>query len=859
MADTIMLKGLFDRPINPDVQSGAIAALSSGYTCLDGTDPNCTSQSFTAVCDPGYYMDVNGFCVPAITFSGAPQSPPSTSSTGTDYIDNGGANVIVNNTVTLSDNTVDQLATAVNQGIQDAANATNQVVQAAEKGIQGEIKEDTDAITNGVTIAGKNLGDEVTVVTTALAASTAATVATVGSSINGLLSDVKGVLDPILTSIASVVDHINSEVQLINDTLIQPIATLYNTTIGTISTLTAAIETDLHNGISGLLAIPGQLADQLGSFDATLDRTVQQLGTTNLETVKSGIDYQGEQLPGPFSAAFASALGGKTLAGSLQTTFTNSVSLSSESLSQVSAEAIQALGPLLQSLLSSVFNTFKSSFDTAHSDWSKVESVFIPLLDGILTVFTTFTSMGALAAPLIDAAEQQARLLVPTTKLDPATVIEAMKRQFLSTEQGINEIQTYGFDSTRIQVMQDLSVFLADVNVALDWWYRGIISDVDFASNMNDHGITPEDQTAIKTGSIRLPAVGEFVRWLNYGLITADQFTANLKVLRYDDAQIQAVVDSYQDTASPQALATLDGLLNNSNIGWLSSSLNTPIPDRVTTAGQQANLRPDAVQYLWLQHWNLPSVQLFIQAYYRGIRTLTELQARFAIDNIPKELWDDLIEVNRPLIPFRTIPTLAKTGLITPAQAQTKLAAHGFSLEDQQILTASVAAKAASATATTAAQIHSLSLANAKELWAIGGIPDSEYAELLVAHGYTTDEATLQMQADKITAAVKAQKQVLSDTLAEVEAGMLTLDTAITQLQTQGFTAAQIATFQGKVAKASKSGAKHPTIAQMDKMLTAGFITMDQYESELKVQGWADPWLSALVSLVTPPATASAS
>jgi hypothetical protein len=845
-----MLQGLFDRPI-VNAKQAAVTALDSGYQC----DPD-TQDCSISPCDagiPGYFVDITGVCVaiPGFFQSGGgnttnPNPPVTTSS---DSI--GPAEVIVNNTVQVTDQSIQSLSDAVNQGILQAAANTDQIINAANKSIIGEIQEDTDAITQGIGAAETNLGKEVTIVSTALAASTATTVAAIGASTNSLLNDIKGTIEPILANISSVIDSINKDVQEIYDQFLQPLLTLYNSTIGTIATLTQAIEQDLKDGISGLLLIPGQLADQLASFDASLQRTVEQLGTTNLETVKSGIDYQGEQLPGPFSAAFASALSGNTVGKTLTTTYADTVGLSSESLSQVSAEAIQGLGTLLEQLLSSLSSTFQSSLSKSQESWQEAKSLFVGLLDGILTLLTTVTAMGSLAAPLIDAAEQQARINVPTTKLDPATIIGAMNRQFVSTEQGISELQTFGYDTTRIQVLRDLSVFLADVQQALDWWYRGLITDDDLAANLNDHNIEPADQTALKAGSIRLPSADEYVRWLNYGFINQDQFTGGLKVLRYDDAQIQAVLATYQDASTPQAVATLDGLLNNSNIGWLSNTLTTPIPERVTDAGMRANLRPDAIQYLWLQHWNLPSVQLFIQSYFRGLRTLTELQARFAIDNIPQELWDDLIEVNRPLIPFRTIPTLAKNGFLSEAQAQAKLAAHGFSLEDQQILSASVAAKTSTASPTVAATAHALSLANAKELWALGGISDTQYQDLLEAHGYTADEATLQMQSDRINAAVKAQKQTLSDTLAEVEAGMLTLDAAITQLQGQGFTQAQIATFQGKAAKSMKSNAKHPSIAQMDKMLSAQLITLDQYTSELQVQGWADPWLSALVGLVS--------
>ncbi|MDR5730678.1 MAG: hypothetical protein RB191_24980, partial [Terriglobia bacterium] len=718
------LKGLFDRPISSPIDANnplvkqAIARLHSAYQEGDG------GTGF-ADCPPGYLPNAYGGC---------DADPTSASNSGggggsfaggdgggssTTVIDQTGGpvSVTVNNAVNVTDTGIQQISDQITQAIQNTAQQTQQLVDNLNKSIVSNIQEESDSIQSAVKIADVNLADQVSITTAALATSTAATIGTTAKSISDEISAVKDTITPILTSITGFIDKISAEVQQINDSFVQPLLNVYQSTIGTIATLTTAIEQDLHDGISGLLKIPGQLADQLGSFDATLDRTVQQLGKTNLETSKSTVDYFGQQIPKPLGDAMSKALAGVTLSNQLTTTFTNSVAITSESLAAVSSEAIGGIGNLLKEMLHILASTFESSFNQLHADWSSVGSAFVGLLDGALGLLTTLTAMGALASPLIDAAEQEARALVPTTKLDPATVIQAMKRGFLSADAGLKEMQAKGLDATRVQVLTDLGVFLADVNQALDWWYRGIISDTDLEENILAHGITAVDGAAIKAASVNLPNASDLLRWLNFGIISQDQFSANMKVIRYDDAQIQAILSTYQEHETPQTLSTLDGLLNNSSAGFLNSTLNIPVPDTVALAGQRAGYHPDLTRYIWLNHWQLPSVEQFIQAYFRGLRTRTEVEQRMEIANIPRELWDDVLKTNSALIPYRSIPSFITNGWMTPEQGQAELAAHGFDLAHQELILKAVKPPKDTTNATAANAIHTLSVANARELW----------------------------------------------------------------------------------------------------------------------------------------------
>lgn len=862
MAGIKLLAGLFDRPINPI--SSQVAAPTRALPDPVPLPPRVAPVSIPAA-PVTHYVD-SSYCVVN------PDDPLC-------YVDGGGGGgtTIIKETPTTTIVTTNNYPAPLSQTIQNTINVTDQGVQSVSDAVTAAIdKASQDAadiakstsdtvgtaignlankIWTSVQAAFSNIGDLLTALLSSVWDHLKDIFGAIADNLSAWLKDIKDFLGPILTQVASVLDAVTKQVQLINDTLIKPIADIYNTTIKTITSLTVAIEQDLHDGLSGILKIPSDIANGLGSLDATLDRSITQLGTINKATVTSSIDYLGTVLPHPLSAALASALGGTNTTGQLKTTFSQPIALTSESLSQVSAQAISALGNLLKDILHTIGTTFASSFDQMHADWSSVGGAFTGLLDGILTLLTTVTAVGSLAAPLISVAEQEANTLVPTRKLDPGTVIDAMKRGFINAQQGLAEIKTSGLDATRIQTLIDLSLFLADTNLALDWWYRGFIGDSDLDANLSANGLTPADQDALKASSIYLPTMGDLQRWLNFGIITPSEFADNAHRLRYDDQQIDTILKTYQEFADCSAMADLDGWLASSDASFLDATSKIDPPASVIAAGARQGLHPSAVQYIWDAHWELPSVDTFIENYFRGIRTLTEVQARMRIANIPRELWDDLIVAKRSFIPHRSVPNYISKGWMTVEQGKADLAAQGFDEQHIQIIIASAKPPATPTTTTAATAVHTLSLASARTLWEDGALLDQQYHDLLVAHGYTDALATAQMQADKLAQHVKLTKQTLADYTAQVEAGVLTIDDATSQLYQQGFTAAQVAKFQITVQKSLKTGSKHPSLADLDKFLKAQLISLDQYKSELQLQGWNDPWLTAFLGLVSDPTT----
>ncbi|MDR5730666.1 MAG: hypothetical protein RB191_24920, partial [Terriglobia bacterium] len=181
--------------------------------------------------------------------------------------------------------------------------------------------------------------------------------------------------------------------------------------------------------------------------------------------------------------------------------------------------------------------------------------------------------------------------------------------------------------------------------------------------------------------------------------------------------------------------------------------------------------------------------------------------------------------------------------------------AHGFDLAHQELILKAVKPPKDTTNATAANAIHTLSVANARELWSEQAITDQQYEQVLIAHGYDSTTAGLQLQADRVSAHIKAQKAELADLSAQVELGVMSLDDASAQLVRDGFTTPQVNRFQLTLVKKLAVAQKTPGIPDLTKFFKAGLITIDQYKTALIQLGWQDPWLTAYLGLVSNPAT----
>lgn len=228
-------------------------------------------------------------------------------------------------------------------------------------------------------------------------------------------------------------------------------------------------------------------------------------------------------------------------------------------------------------------------------------------------------------------------------------------------------------------------------------------------------------------------------------------------------------------------------------------------------------------------------------------------------------------------------------GFISPAEYGARLTAAGFAGADVAILQGLVqqkldAAKDAAAKRTAAAaalQKKGLSLAEEEKAVKAGVQTLDDYKSFLTAQGFNAGDvailastlaasisatAAAQQQADQANAQPAGKGLALSQLEAAVVAGIRPIDEYRQLLITQGYDALSVDTLvqllQGKVDDAAAARAKHAqvaqatagkvlSLAQVERAVILGTVTMDAYRAYLAEQGYSDDDVALLVGNLT--------
>src|SRR6266566_6582280 len=99
--------------------------------------------------------------------------------------------------------------------------------------------------------------------------------------ITDVLGDVKDTLGGLVSTVSDTFHQLNQSVQDINENLIKPIVGPITGIIEQYRTLHDELTRDLHSGIQGILNIPTDIANAMGSVDATIQRSIATMSTVN--------------------------------------------------------------------------------------------------------------------------------------------------------------------------------------------------------------------------------------------------------------------------------------------------------------------------------------------------------------------------------------------------------------------------------------------------------------------------------------------------------------------------------------------------------------------------------------------------
>jgi len=725
---------------------------------------------------------------------------------------------------------INNVGSAISDGLSAQETAIANVPTLTAQAIQSGLDAAVGAITDFTNGAFGSIGDTISNIFGGIKD----VLVNIGTTIyNGIVGAI-GALGTLLNDIfGGIKDKISELIQAIKDngaSAIIPVIQLIVTEMVNIENIIAAIRTDLHAGMAALVLLPVQIASSLGSLDATLNRALQQLGVATMPRVTTDVTLGGV----PFSPSFAS---------SLEQSLTPNLGL--DSFATLASNIISLREACEFGHIGSVYEKFQAYFNSWPQWLQVIASIPFATIEWILVT-------GDVLIKQLKLAEEQANLACPIEKLQPRDAVTANIRGILMDADYKQELKLQGYDDTRATVLRQIASANLDVGVALDSWNRGTISDLDLHKALSDVGYSDSQIAILKAHSVAVPTVDDVLRWFRLGAVNEATARGVLSQLSISTAQQDLIFQTFRTPPATAQHIAVSGRLDALQANYPSRLLGADIPQPILDAALIEGITADNAQLMWQQHWEFPSYLVIIQSMFRLFRTENEVRSAMTAENIPSEFHDELIKLQRPLIPFRSIPSFLKAGVMRPDQAVIELNAHGFDpLHIGWIM--DYATKSAKTPATGAqATIQSLSLQAARTLFDDGAISRDQYISVLEAHKYTPDLAAAQADAEDLSNHTKERKQLIADLVDEVAGNFITLDDALTQLHQFGATQVEIARFSKAARTALRSAAKHPSISDLKLFLKAQIMTLDQYRTELAAQGWTDPWLSNFVALETP-------
>jgi len=723
-----------------------------------------------------------------------------------------------------------------------------------------------DAITNAISASADNIANTLSGVTTSILGGLSSFVGQLGTFVNSAFSGlgdtlsnavagignvladvVKGlvgglkdaiealgsVIGDIAVAIRSSVSDLIAAIRENGVSAIIPVLQLIATQIGNVRGIIAALHTDIALGVQSILLLPTQIHDSLASIEATFKRALQELGIKTMPKIDTGVVFDDLPLPAQFLQSIHAFVSDPGLLPSIGSLFPN-----------LSSSVIGCFDPTIMASISRIKQ------DAANAPiWMKW------IWWGLMDVFIASATVISYGKKLIEEGDRVVNKLCPVKELDPFDAVQANLRGLFSGGEYHDELLAQGYSTHRADILRALATNRLQVDVILDGLFRGNISDNSATDQLHALGYTDDQVSILKANAHLIPNLEDILRWKDYGVIDESTARGLMSVLRLEPAFQDRVLQSYQAQETVNDEILTNGRKEASGLGFLADTFGGETPSEVLSAATRERLTSGNVRLKWMEHWNLPSYLTIIQSYFRNFRTLDSVQNIMRCESIPPEFWDELIKLQRPLIPFRSLPGFLAAGIMSEADVVLELSAHGFDpLHIEWIL--KYAAKSKKTPASPAATaLANLSLQTAKTLFEDGVITQDQYKSILEAHKLTPELADLQIQAELLSLHAKQRKVQIETFVEEVLVGQITIDDALAQLHQQGFTQAEILSFQTKVRKQQASSVKHPSIAELRIFIKAQLISLTQFKNELQLQGWRDPWLTAWVALETPPPT----
>jgi hypothetical protein len=642
-----------------------------------------------------------------------------------------------------------------------------------------------------------------------------------------LLGGIKDTLGGLVSTVSDTFHSISGTVQSINENLIKPITGPITSIMENYKALQAGLARDLHSGIGGLLRVPTDIANAMSSVDATMQRTVSMLGAQNYDLVAKQV------VPGlASSGTVAMEQNRAAIAAGLEKYGSDERDHHIKHLNE--NPEVEDLDRLANTIL----GVLKGEYGLAGR-----------IAGTVIDVFMMMASLLVFQEPKNEAYHQIGRRKWPTTPLEIADALAAMRRGILSREDATYELGGHGLNADRIATLEALERLLPADDAVLDWKARGILDVHGVTQVLTAKGWREDDIARLIQAHKRLPDAAQAISWYHRGRLTIEELYDIMRAFDMREADIaRAEEGSWLLPGAADVFTYIDrkaAIVGND----APISLNTEPEDAVIDALKQIGIPRRTADMLWVNHFQLLPPALAVIAWFRRYINLNQLEGFLGAAGIAKEQWQNFIDLQRPLLPARSIPAYVAAGVVTEGEGMDMIRAQGYDEVTAKRIIDFALHKAHAVTSKVAGELHGLTVSTVTDLYKAASLPKAEALAMLGELGHSAEAAQLELHLIDIRQLHAERQGDAALIVAQALAGSLSFEQAQAQLSTLGLAASEMAKYVTQLHKLLQARTKLPSEAQVLGMYKHAIMSREDAAATLHLMGYSDVWTERLIKL----------
>lgn len=332
-------------------------------------------------------------------------------------------------------------------------------------------------------------------------------------------------------------------------------------------------------------------------------------------------------------------------------------------------------------------------------------------------------------------------------------------------------------------------------------------------------GVTADDMAVLIGNTGEPPGLMQMLEAYRRDFIDKDRLERGIRQSRVRDEWIDVVEDlRYAPMSTADAIT--------------AAVRNYITSDQARAIADQNGLIPAQFDTLLAAHGRPIATGEALELLNRGLMTADQVKEVVRQSDVKDEYVDDVLQLARRLIPYRTINTILTHGVRDKAWGVSYLQLLGYSADDADAL-------AATATTAKTAALKQITEAQILDLYEAKAITKDQANELLLNVGYDSDESAYVLDATEAKQSLAEQKKAIAAVRAAYLANRISKADASNQLD-----ALQVMSDQRDLLLkdwvTEKAGiVKTPTEGQLTSAVYYGILTYDAAKSRLMDLGYS--------------------